>query len=215
MTRSSTEFYDWLIRVTTLIRAQKDPQEQELFEISCRELGQVLQFDELAKYDAASNTFNWYAGPGFEELSEELKKSTINIDQAAGEHGSLSLWVYKHQEAIVLGNLDNEARVPDTIRRMRQAGLQSVCAIPISDAHRRLGSFLIGSVRRDAYTPEDVRFGGLAANQIALAMDDAINFRAAQRARDRLALLLDLTNRVVSNSISATSSGKFARTSAA
>ena len=29
-------------------------------------------------------------------------------------------------------------------------------------------------------------------------MDDAINFRAAQRARDRLALLLDLTNRVAS-----------------
>jgi hypothetical protein len=29
-------------------------------------------------------------------------------------------------------------------------------------------------------------------------MDDAINFRAAQRARGRLALLLDLTNQVVS-----------------
>jgi len=69
MAYSSTEFYDWLIRVTTLIRAQKDPQEQQLFEIFCRELRQVLQFDELAKYDAASNRFNWYAGPGFEELS--------------------------------------------------------------------------------------------------------------------------------------------------
>jgi formate hydrogenlyase transcriptional activator len=57
---------------------------------------------------------------------------------------------------------------------------------------------VIASVRRDAYSPEDVRFGALVANQIALAMDDAINFRAAERARDRLALLLDLTNRVVS-----------------
>src|SRR5262249_32630054 len=33
----------------------------------------------------------------------------------------------------------------------------------------------------------------------ALAMDDAINFRASQRAQERLELLLDLTNRVVSN----------------
>jgi uncharacterized protein YigA (DUF484 family) len=97
-----------------------------------------------------------------------------------------------------LGNIDKEERFPNTISRMRQAGLQSVCAVPLSDAHRRLGSFLIGSVRRDAYSPEEVRFGALAANQIALAMDDAINFRAAERARDRLALLLDLTNRVVS-----------------
>src|SRR5260370_42181574 len=119
MAYSSTEFYDWLIRVTTLIRAQKDPQELELFEIFCRELGQVLQFDELAKYDAASNTFNWFAGPGFEELNEELKKSTINIDQETAEHKALFFWVYTHQETIVLGNLDNEARFPDTIRRMR------------------------------------------------------------------------------------------------
>src|SRR5215472_15591270 len=36
-------------------------------------------------------------------------------------------------------------------------------------------------------------------DQIALATDDAINFRASQRAQERLELLLDLTNRVVSN----------------
>ena len=76
MKYSSTEFYDWLIRVTTVIRGQKDPQELELFEIFGRELGQVLQFDHLAKYDPTSNTFHWYAGAAFEELSEELKEFT-------------------------------------------------------------------------------------------------------------------------------------------
>ena len=58
---------------------------------------------------------------------------------------------------------------------------------------------MIASVRRDAYSPEEVRFCALVANQIALAMDDAINFQASQRAQERLELLLDLTNRVVSN----------------
>ena len=82
---------------------------------------------------------------------------------------------------------------------MRRAGLQSVCAFPLTTAHRRLGSLVIASVRRDAYSPEEVRFCGLVANQIALAMDDAINFRASQQAQERLELLLDLTNRVVSN----------------
>jgi hypothetical protein len=62
MTSSSTEFYEWLIRVTALIRAQKEPREQELFEIFVKELGQVLQFDHLAKYDEAVNAFSWYAG---------------------------------------------------------------------------------------------------------------------------------------------------------
>jgi hypothetical protein len=73
MATSSIEFYDWLIRITALIRAQKEPQEQDLFEIFVKELAQVLQFDHLAKYDAVLNRFSWYAGPEFEELNEKLK----------------------------------------------------------------------------------------------------------------------------------------------
>ena len=82
---------------------------------------------------------------------------------------------------------------------MREVGLQSVCAFPLTTAHRRLGSLVIGSMRRDAYSREEVRFCSLVASQIALAMDDAINFRASQKAQERLELLLDLTNRVVSS----------------
>jgi hypothetical protein len=179
---SSIEFYDWLIRVTTLIRAQKEPHEEDLFRIFVKELGQVLQFDHLAKYDAVSNRFSWYAGPEFEELNEELKASARNVDEETGEYKILSLWVCEHQETIVLGNLDNETRFQDTIRCLRRAGLQSVCAIPLSDAHRRLGSLVIASMRPGAYSEEDVRFGALAASQLALAIDDAINFRDAQDA---------------------------------
>ena len=198
MARSSAEFYEWLIRVTNLIRTQQDAEDGEPFELFVRELGEVLSFDTLSKFDATSATFHWYAGPGFEKLGEELKRIYAeNVERNTAESQILAVWVYAHQETIVLGSLDKETRF-STIPCMREAGLQSVCAIPLSDPHRRLGSLVIASVRRDAYSPEDVRFATLAANQIALAMDDAINFREAQRARDRLALLLDLTNRVVS-----------------
>jgi formate hydrogenlyase transcriptional activator len=198
MARSSAEFYEWLIRVTNLIRAHQDPEDGEPFELFVRELGEVLSFDTLSQFDATSATFHWYAGPGFEKLGEELKRIYAeNVERNTAEAQILAVWVYAHQETIVLGTLDKETRF-STIPCMREAGLHSVCAIPLSDPHRRLGSLVIASVRRDAYSPEDVRFATLAANQIALAMDDAINFREAQRARDRLALLLDLTNRVVS-----------------
>jgi hypothetical protein len=75
MARSSAEFYEWLIRVTNLIRAQQDPEDGEPFELFVRELGEVLSFDTLSKFDATSATFHWYAGPGFEKLGEELKKN--------------------------------------------------------------------------------------------------------------------------------------------
>jgi formate hydrogenlyase transcriptional activator len=83
--------------------------------------------------------------------------------------------------------------------RLTSLGLRSMCALPLSTAHRRLGCLVIASRLPDAYTDEDVRFLSLAAAQIALAMDDARNFRESQRAEERLRLLLDLTNRVVSN----------------
>jgi formate hydrogenlyase transcriptional activator len=198
MARSSAEFYEWLIRVTNLIRAQQEPHDGELFELFARELGEVLSFDTLSKFDATSTTFHWYASPAFEKLGEELKRIYAEcVERNTAESQILAVWVHAHQETIVLGSLDKETRF-SAIPCMRSAGLQSVCAIPLSDPHRRLGSLVIASVRRDAYSPEDVRFATLAASQIALAMDDAINFRDAQRARDRLALLLDLTNRVVS-----------------
>jgi formate hydrogenlyase transcriptional activator len=70
-------------------------------------------------------------------------------------------------------------------------GLRSLCALPLSTAHSRLGSLVFASQFAEAYSPDEVRFLSLVAGQVALAMDDALHFQ-------RLKLLLDLTNRVVS-----------------
>jgi formate hydrogenlyase transcriptional activator len=98
-----------------------------------------------------------------------------------------------------MGTLEGETRFPASIPIMRETGLQSVCAFPLTTAHRRLGSLVMASVHRNAYSDDEVRFCRLVADQIALAMDDAINFRTSQKVQERLELLLDLTNRVVSS----------------
>jgi len=64
--------------------------------------------------------------------------------------------------------------------------------------HRRLGGLGLGSAAANAYTDEEVRFLTLVADHVALVIDDALNFEAAQREQERLALLLDLTNTLVS-----------------
>jgi formate hydrogenlyase transcriptional activator len=56
----------------------------------------------------------------------------------------------------------------------------------------------ISSERPNAYSETEVRFLSLVADQMALAIDDALNFEALQRAQEQLKLLLDLTNGVVS-----------------
>jgi formate hydrogenlyase transcriptional activator len=187
--RSTAERYESLIRIANSIRAQKEP--QELFGILVRELSQVIQFDGIAQFDESSHKINWHLGIACR--NREHGPSEIDHNE------TLPAWVYRNQETVVLGTLDGETRFPASIPMMREAGIHSVCAFPLTTAHRRLGSIVIASVHRDAYSDDEVRFCALVADQIALAMDDAINFRASQRAQERLQLLLDLTNRVVSS----------------
>jgi formate hydrogenlyase transcriptional activator len=189
LNQSTAARYESLIRIAASVRAHVEP--RDLFRILIQELGQVVPFDAIAQYDEGSNKVHWHMCPG----CHKPRGSHSDIDKEE----TLAAWVYQHQETVAVGTLDRETRFPASTSLMREAGLQSVCAFPLSTAHRRLGSIVIASVHRDAYSAEELRFCSLVADQIALAMDDAFNFQASQRAQERLELLLDLTNRVVSN----------------
>ena len=180
--------YESLIRLSQSIRTQREP--EKLFCLLVSELCKVVQFDAIAQFDEASNKIDWHLGDrcrrpdGCPELPKEE---------------TLAWWVYQHQQSLVIPFVDREPRFPRMMERLREYGVQSVCALPLSTAHRRLGSLLIASELPNSYSEEEVRFLSLVADQIALATDDALNFQASQRAQNRLELLLDLTNRVVSN----------------
>jgi len=186
---SAAARYEALIRISNSIRARKEP--RDLFEILVHELRKVIPFDAIAQFDESANKINWHLGPSCRHRDE------CPSDVEGGE--SLPRMVYRTQETVVLGTLEGEARFPAFTRQMCENGLQSLCAFPLTTAHRRLGSLLIGSTQPNAYSPEEVEFCTLVADQIALATDDAINFEASRKAQERLELLLDLTNRVVSN----------------
>lgn len=187
--QSTAKRYESLIRIIASIRAQEDP--RELLDVLVRELGEVVQFDAIACFDESSNKVGWHLCPA----CPKPNVAPAEIDQEQ----TIAAWVFEHQESVVSPHLDRETRFPVSTAIMRRAGLKSVCAFPLTTARRRLGSIVIASTRPDAYPPDEVLFCDLVANQIALALDDGENFHATQRAQKRLELLLDLTNRVVSN----------------
>jgi formate hydrogenlyase transcriptional activator len=181
--------YEALIRIANSIRAQRTP--DDLFQVLVDELRHVVPFDAIAQFDESSNKIRWHLCSAC--LQPREKPDDINReDTVAG-------YVFREQRIVTFGTLEGETRFPESVAILRQAGLHSVCALPLTTAHRRLGSVLIASTRRNAYSEDQVRFCALVADQIALAMDDARNFQASLRAQERLQLLLDLTNRVVSN----------------
>jgi formate hydrogenlyase transcriptional activator len=182
--------YESLIRLAEAIRSQRDP--KELFDLLANELRKVVPFDGMAQFDADANKTNWYLcghceDPGVAVLCNLAREETV------------PWWVHQHNQPLVIPFVDLETRFPPTVEKLKELGMRSLCALPLRTVHRHLGSLVLTSKQADAYSAEEVRFLSVVADQVALAMDDALNFQDSQRAQERLKLLLDLTNRVVAN----------------
>ena len=98
-----------------------------------------------------------------------------------------------------------ERRFPILRELFLANGVQSYCVLPLFTAQRDLGGLQFGSLRKNAYSAEDIEFMQHVARQVAVAVDNALNHEAAQayeeqlaRERDRLRTLLEVNNAVVS-----------------
>ncbi len=180
-TQSLAPQYESLIRLAEAIRSHRD--QKDLFKVLADELRDVVPFDGICQCDPTGNKVNWHFSEAYN--SDDHRISTIPKEETVG------WWVNRTQQSIVVQVDHEETRFPSTIELLSKKGLRSLCALPLSTAHRQLGSLVFVSQIADAYSAEEVRFLSLVAAQIALAMDDAL-------AQERLNLLLDLTNRVVS-----------------
>ena len=114
-------------------------------------------------------------------------------------------WVWETQKSWVVSNLSSDARFPDLGRWLHERGIQSLCVVPVTTALRKLGALAFGSRVGDAYSEIDVIFLQQVARQVAVALDNALNFEQVQSVqqqlteeRDRLRLLLEVNNTVVS-----------------
>ena len=187
-THSLASRYESMIRLAEAIRSHGD--QKDLFQLLVNELRQVVPFDVLAQCDHAGNKVNWHFSEAYD--SEKGQVSDIPKEE------TVAWWVDRTQQPLVLQVASEKTRFRTTIEALNKLGLRSLCALPLSTAHSRLGSLVFASQIADAYSPEEVRFLSLVVGQIALAMDDALNFHNSQQAQERLKVLLDLTNRVVS-----------------
>ena len=114
-------------------------------------------------------------------------------------------WVWETQKSWVVSHLSADARFPDLGRWLHERGIQSLCVVPVTTALRKLGALAFGSRVAAAYSEIDVIFLQQVARQVAVALDNALNFEQVQSVqqqlteeRDRLRLLLEVNNTIVS-----------------
>ncbi len=202
--RSLTERYEALFRLSQGLRSNCCS--DELMNVLVRELREVVDFHFIG-----IGTFEAQARETCIKCFDQAG-APIEVPKLAPEE-SLAWWVYQNQQPLVIPDVDEETRFPLVLRVLKERGIRSACTLPLTTVQRRLGGLALGSTEPDAYGSEEVSFLALVANQVALAVDAALSFDESQQARrelerkhaelqsehDRLTLLLDVTNQVVSN----------------
>jgi formate hydrogenlyase transcriptional activator len=191
--------FETLVRVSQAIAAHGDP--KELFAVLVNELHRVVQFDFIGVSfrDKDSDAFQNY-------FIDMTSRSELVPEEELTPEETLTLWVYERQEPLLRSTNEMEPCCRRLQAILKKLYIRSICAVPLTTAHRKLGAITFGSKQVDTYSPEEVRFVSEVAGYIALAFDDALNLAALRRAteelqskNERLQLLLDVTNQVVAN----------------
>jgi len=187
-----THRYEALLRATNAIGTCSDC--DTAADVLVKTLLEVVPFDylQLVSFESGTRTVAWHL----------LYSNGIRRDPPLEDvlvDGTPVEWVHESQQSLITTDWRKEARFPKHGEFLNELGIAATCVLPLARGERRLGVLSIGSSRPYAYPEDEVRFLSLVADQIALAIDAAVNFYLSRQAQDRLKLILDLTNQVVSN----------------
>src|SRR5580704_12275276 len=190
--------YETLVRVSEAILAHRDL--KELFGMLVNELHRVVQFDFIgvSLRDKNSDTFQ-------NHFIDMTSGSELVPDETVKDE-TLTLWVYERQEPLVRSTNEIEPRDGQLQAMLKRLDIRAICALPLTTARRKLGAITFGRKQVDTYSPNEMRSVSEVAGYMAMAFNDALNIAALRRAseelqskNDRLQLLLDVTNQVISN----------------
>jgi formate hydrogenlyase transcriptional activator len=74
----------------------------------------------------------------------------------------------------------------DLTQRHYAEGIRSGCVLPLIARNRVLGTLILGSLRENAFTQDDLEFLNQVASQIAIAIENALAFREIAALKDKL-----------------------------
>ena len=167
----------------------------EAAERLAKELHQVVQFDlfELTLFDTAFDVDVWQ----FSEVKGTTRSESY--PQASALSHTTALLSHEKMTPVLVAEWNNESRFPQERARMIEAGIAASYALPLRRGGRSIGVLTFGSANPNVLPGDEGAFLVQVADHIALAIDAAINYCVSQRAQERLKVIIDLTNQVVSN----------------
>jgi formate hydrogenlyase transcriptional activator len=113
-----------------------------------------------------------------------------------GDH--FGAWVWREQKPLVLSPLESETRWRDIIGEAIEAGIHAFILVPLSNGDHRMG--ILGLGFREPLEPnaDTLRFLQRVASEFAVAVDGYLTRQALVHERDRVRVLFEITNALVS-----------------
>jgi len=165
----------------------------DLFQdLACR-LSNFFEFRDLGVmlHDAKRNLMRSH-------ILEACEPSLWETPTEVPIEGSITGWVWQNQQPMIIRDLESDTQFP-IAKILRDHAVKSVCSLPLSTVHQRLGTLNLWSDKIGAYDELDLSFAQLVASQIAVALEAQCHQQQLARERDRWQLLLEINNTLVSN----------------
>lgn len=188
-----------LLEVSETISQQRDL--RALFHELAQRLHSVVDFDflTLMLYDAANQSIRLHVLE-----TREGTETPTDAQYPLADHPSGM--VLETQQPFVISDVLSDGRYPKFLERLRDVGVRSIAILPLTTAQRRLGAMGFGRLEAERLTDGEVQFMQRVAAQVAVAVDNALNYEASQayqkqlsQERDRLQVLLDINNVLVTS----------------
>jgi formate hydrogenlyase transcriptional activator len=142
----------------------------------------LVAFDFLALvlHEAATNTMRLHVL----ETCEPVPPGTVIVLPTEADPAG---FVWRTQKRLITSCVDELRRWPRLLERVQPYGVQSYCFLPLTTARRRLGTLNFTSKQPAAYDAADMQFLQQVANQVAVAVENALAFQEITALNDQLA----------------------------
>jgi len=181
-----------LLEVSEAIASHRDL--TELFRDLAQRLPRVVQvnFVALSLHDPERNVMRLHT------LQANVPADIVGGHEEPVEETPAGL-VWQTQQPLLVPNLAEERRWPKVTPCMQEDGINSFCVVPLTTALRRLGAMGFASLEKEAYGEADVEFLQQIGKQVAVAVDNVLHHEELSRDRDRLRLLLEVSEAIATH----------------
>jgi formate hydrogenlyase transcriptional activator len=174
---------------------------QELFTAIGACLRRVIPHDasNLTLYDAATGQLRVLA------LDSKFTSDRLTPSRFVPLEDTPGGTAFTERRTVLVRRRDLENSPSPHVQRLVAGGLQSGLITPLISHGRALGTIGLGSLKDDAFSESDAELMTRVAAQVAIAVDNALNFERAREAElevrrqyERQRLMLEINNAVVS-----------------